>query len=413
MKGQQITTELGSPHLEQLSDLPNEWKIVRIGDIVNYHQQGYYTKNKYGEKGVLLLRISDITDDCQINYDMIPSLEAPEKDIRTFNLRVGDLVVARSGSIGRCAVFEHENLTCLFGAYLIRFRFKPGISPHYVKFFLMSDWGRRQLEAGSHRAAQVDISAEAIKSIEIPLPSLRTQERIVTALRRTLRIKEIREQANQLTNKIIQSVFLKMFGDPATNPMDWDMSRLTELVRIMGGGTPSTSNPLYWKGSIPWVSPKDMKTLVIADSIDHVSEQAVATGKTKLIPQESVLVVIRSGILKRLLPIAVNSVPIAINQDLKALIPRVRIDPYYLLFHLMAMSRDLLKTVKGTTADNISTSILRETRIMVPPYQSQGRFSKIAKMIFQVTERQERSTAENNDLFHSLMQKAFRGELVD
>ena len=92
-------------------------------------------------------------------------------------------------------------------------------------------------------------------------------------------------------------------------------------MRFFGGGTPLKSHPEYFTGSIPWVSPKDMKSLVINDSIDHITEEAIAHSTTNLVPTNSVLMVIRSGILKHTLPVAVNSLPVTINQDMKAFVP--------------------------------------------------------------------------------------------
>lgn len=395
--------------------LPGGWESNRFSEvIVGKPQYGLTARSSTEVNDVVYVRISDITGDGSLRSDEVHYLDRGRAELDKYRLHENDFLIARTGaSVGR--VYLHKDLgrPSVFASYLIRFKLDAKkVLPKFVLYWGSSSDFKKEIASRAKIAAQPNVNAKDYCRFKIPVPPLSVQKRICDILDRAKDLERTREQANQLTGRIIQSVFLKMFGDSARNEKGWDTTRLVKLVRIMGGGTPPTDNSSYWKGSIPWVSPKDMKTLIITNSIDHVSEQAVATGKTKLIPAENVLLVIRSGILKKQLPIAINSVPVAINQDLKALIPLVKIDPYYLLFHLMAVSRDLLKTVKGTTADNISTGILKETRIMVPPYQLQERFSKLAKGIFKVTERQERSTAEINELFRSLMQKAFRGELV-
>ena len=70
---------------------------------------------------------------------------------------------------------------------------------------------------------------------------------------------------------------------------------------IKGGGTPSKSNPEYYNGDIPWVTPEDMKTIFITDSIDHINEDAIKNSSTKLIPKDSLLMVISSGISQKTL----------------------------------------------------------------------------------------------------------------
>ncbi|HLQ45860.1 MAG TPA: restriction endonuclease subunit S [Planctomycetaceae bacterium] len=96
--------------------------------------------------------------------------------------------------------------------------------------------------------------------------------------------------------------------------------QLDDLVTIVGGGTPSKARPEYFLGHIPWVSPKDVKTWNIFDSQDHITEDAIDRSSTSLIDPGAVLVVIRSGVLKHTLPVAINRVAVTLNQDLKALV---------------------------------------------------------------------------------------------
>ena len=112
-------------------------------------------------------------------------------------------------------------------------------------------------------------------------------------------------------------------------PPGWSSAQLIELAGSLGGGTPPTSDPTFWTdGSIPWVSPKDMKVFEIRDTQDRLSSKAL--DRLELVPRASVLVVVRSGILARTLPVALNSVPVTINQDMRAFLPVGGILPRYL-----------------------------------------------------------------------------------
>src|SRR4051794_40659954 len=100
-------------------------------------------------------------------------------------------------------------------------------------------------------------------------------------------------------------------------PKSWSFTTLGEIGEWYGGGTPSKENPSYWAaGTVPWVSPKDMKSLRLSDSEDHISELAMQETNVKPFPSGTVLVVVRSGILSRTLPVAVCEVPATMNQDL-------------------------------------------------------------------------------------------------
>ncbi|MDK9717690.1 MAG: restriction endonuclease subunit S [Trichlorobacter sp.] len=107
---------------------------------------------------------------------------------------------------------------------------------------------------------------------------------------------------------------------PFKLPTGWAWLRLGELGEIFGGGTPSKSNPKFWCGQIPWVSPKDMKVDFISSSQDTISEEALNGSAVKLIPAGSLLIVVRGMILAHSFPVAITRAPVTVNQDMKAIV---------------------------------------------------------------------------------------------
>jgi len=131
-------------------------------------------------------------------------------------------------------------------------------------------------------------------------------------------------------------------------PDGWEWGRFLIFGRVTGGATPSTSKAEYWGGSIPWVSPKDMKTDWITSSELQITERALAETRLEVIPPSSVLIVARSGILKRTLPVSLNSVQCTVNQDLKVLIPYDNSVSVYLRIMLKGFESFILENlVKG------------------------------------------------------------------
>src|SRR5438309_10983 len=94
---------------------------------------------------------------------------------------------------------------------------------------------------------------------------------------------------------------------------------LREFCQFKSGGTPSRTEPAYWSGTIPWVSPKDMTGDVISDSVDHLSDVGVRAARITVAPIDSILVVVRSGILAHTFPVARLAVAAAYNQDIKSI----------------------------------------------------------------------------------------------
>ena len=103
-------------------------------------------------------------------------------------------------------------------------------------------------------------------------------------------------------------------------PEHWDIVPLKYLCKFSGGGTPSKENLSYWTdGNIPWVSPKDMKSFWLSDTQDKLTAIAVNESSTNYVESGALLMVVRSGILQRMIPIAINTVRVTLNQDMKAL----------------------------------------------------------------------------------------------
>ena len=150
-----------------------------------------------------------------------------------------------------------------------------------------------------------------------------------------------------------------------------------DLAKIVGGGTPSKKVPDYFVGDIPWVTPKDVKNWEIKDSIDHISEKAVKNSATKIIPSFSVLTVIRSGVLKHTFPVAINTKPVTLNQDMKAFICSEKLYPQYLARFFKAKEREILSNIRGTTADNLPLDLLKSIQIPLPPLDEQRRIAAI------------------------------------
>jgi type I restriction enzyme, S subunit len=102
-------------------------------------------------------------------------------------------------------------------------------------------------------------------------------------------------------------------------PTHWPLFKLKHLATFSGGGTPSRENLAYWNGEIPWISPKDMKSEKISSAEECITEAGLQSSATNLLRAGKLLMVVRSGILKHTIPVAINQVPVALNQDMKAL----------------------------------------------------------------------------------------------
>lgn len=162
-------------------------------------------------------------------------------------------------------------------------------------------------------------------------------------------------------------------------PAGWQQRRLKLLVdRFYSGGTPSTGSPQYWDGDIPWVSPKDMKTSSIESAADNITGLALCETNLPLLDPGHVLMVVRSGILRHSIPIAVNMVPVSINQDIKAMRLCSDLDPYYFRYFVDGLQRHLLHIWRkpGTTVESLEYDYYSEYPVPLPPLETQRRIAR-------------------------------------
>jgi type I restriction enzyme S subunit len=198
----------------------------------------------------------------------------------------------------------------------------------------------------------------------------------------------------------------------SSGKVGWQTKTLGEVCQFRGGGTPSKAVDRYWRGNIPWVSPKDMKFDVVSDSIDHISREAIDGSATSMIPQGSVLVVVRSGILARIVPIAVTGRELTINQDLKALCPDGTVDAMFLYHLLHSKMDDLLGMVsRGATVHRLMTEQIRSLSFILPPLPEQRRIVGILDEAFEgiatAKANAEKNLQNARALFESHLQSVF------
>ncbi|MDW1939995.1 restriction endonuclease subunit S [Vibrio sp. 818] len=175
---------------------------------------------------------------------------------------------------------------------------------------------------------------------------------------------------------------------PFELPSGWEWCRLGQIGYDLGGGTPSKSNSKYWDGEIPWVSPKDMKVDFIESAIDTVTEKAIKETTIKLIPKNSLLMVVRGMILAHSFPVALTNKDVVINQDMKALVFS-NIDPHYLLTVMKATKTtftDLVDRSSHGTCKLISEKLWNVT-LAIPPLNEQKKINMMLEQIMDICEQ--------------------------
>lgn len=246
----------------------------------------------------------------------------------------------------------------------------------YLYYYLKSDFALQRIRAVATGSVRDNLKLNMLYEFPINIPTIDEQNILVDKLDKARKIIALHQEELKLLDELMRSRFVELFGDPVHNDKGWETDTVENLCKkIYGGGTPSKVHPEYYEeGDIPWVSSKDMKTDVLTDSQIKINQLGVDNSTAKIVPVNSVIVVIRSGILKHTLPVAINAVPITVNQDLKVFIPGERMVSRFLAVQFKMHEKDILTGVRAVTADNIEFNLLKQRKLIVPPIELQKEY---------------------------------------
>ena len=289
------------------------------------------------------------------------------------------------------------------------------IYPDYLKHVLISDNFNKQFMATVSGVGGSLLRARPafVSKIKIALPPLEEQRRIASILDQADELRQKRQQAIEKLDQLLQAIFIDMFGDPASNPKNFETIKFSKIGKWKSGATPSKANENFWIGDFPWVSPKDMKVDHLFDAQDHISDLAFKETNLKKIAKGHLLIVVRGMILAHSFPTAINEVDVSINQDMKAIEPIDQVNIVYLKCAIDAFKPFILELISdaahGTKRFDLVYAEL--INIPIPPLSLQLKFQTIYQKIKFERLKYEKQLLECDSLFKSLQNQAFSGNL--
>jgi len=171
--------------IEWLGEVPEHWEIFKVRRFLTEHKQGYYSSDPYVNDGVKLLRITDLLDFGNVNFDNCPSVVKKE-DTALFLLQDGDFVFARTGGAGTFGVIHNIQEPVIFASYLIRFRFNDKFDKSFLRYSFLAENFQGSLKQNIHGGVNQNVHAEDIKEQYIAFPLLPEQRSIAAFLDREI-----------------------------------------------------------------------------------------------------------------------------------------------------------------------------------------------------------------------------------
>ncbi len=372
-----------------------KWPTVILGDLCSTITKGTTPRTlgkEYVPSGIPFIRAENLQGNEIILED--DTLYIDKETNRLLSRSVvlpGDVLISIAGTIGRCAIVPDNAppMNCNQAVAIVRI--SGPIDKRFLLHWLKSHNAQHQMFGAKVTLTISNLSLTQIKNLKVPLPPLSEQRRIVEILDQADALRKKRAEADSKAERIVPTLFYKMFGDPATNPMKWEILSFFDAAEDVSAGQPKTQKKNFLlDGLYPIV---DQGQNDIAGYTND--EQQLFRGQ---------LPVIIFG--DHTLTFKYVDFPFGIGADgVRVLRAHPGFHPLY-LFHALRLLH--LHSVGYSR----HFKFLKESRLMRPPKQEQDRFAQCAATIHFELSKMNASRKVISDLFGILLHRAFSGDLT-
>lgn len=385
----------------------SNWDIVKLGNYI----YEVHRKNKYHED----IDVFSVTN----SLGFTKSTDYFSKKVfskETSNYKIvyqGEFAYNPSrinvGSIDYLDGIERVIISPLY----VVFKTKGELYNKYLKIFLKSSYGLIQIKNRTTGSVRDSLKYVGLETVKIPLPPLEDQIRIATILSCTETIITKRKESIRLLDELLKGIFLKMFGDPVRNDKGWIKKSIRENIgNVITGNTPPRKNKLFYNERfIEWVKTDNIfeDKMFITEAKEYLSKSGLESGR--YINTGSLLVTCIAGSLKSIGTSALTNRRVAFNQQINAIVPFSKINPYFLYWLFRICKKYIQSYATKGMKKIIIKSEFEKIPMINPPLPLQKEFAKVVEKIESVRSKYELSLREYEKLYTALCQRAFRGEL--
>ncbi len=400
-----------------LGDLPTKWETTTLGDACQrgggFIQTGPFGSqlhaSDYVEVGIPSIMPQNIGDNRVVPDGIARITEEDAKRLNRYLVKNGDIVYSRRGDVERRALItEKENgWLCGTGCLRVRFGSFDYVDPRYASFYLGDASIREWIVRHAIGATMPNLNTSILSALPFVLPPIPEQRAIAGILGALDDKIEANRRMNTTLVSMARTVFLEMTKDEEQRTE----KAIGDVVTIVGGSTPSTTNPIFWNdGDINWATPKDLAPLqspFLLETNSWITELGLQDISSGLLPVGTVLLSSRAPIGY----LAITQIPVAINQGFIAIKCTEEVPNYFVLNWLKENMEEIIGRSNGTTFLEISKSNFRPMRIIVPPPEKMKAFVETVEPLYQKIVANLKESRTLGSLRDSLLPKLMRGEV--
>lgn len=416
----------------KMTNLPQGWEVKKLEEIANIKGGKRLPKGKNlldNNTKFAYIRVADFQDNGTINLQNIKFInENTYNVLKNYKIYDDNLYISIAGTIGKSGIIPKELNGAILTENAVKLEYiQNNISNKFMYFFTLSNIFKTQIQTSTKIVAQPKLAITRLKQIQIPLPPLKEQERIVGILDFTFsKIDEnIKKAKENLANidELMQSALQKAFNPLNDNtkenyqlPQSWKWKGLGEICFITDG---THKTPNYIETGIPFLSVKNIsKGFFDLSDVKYISLEEHNKLIKRAKPEFGDILICRIGTLGKAIKISLEF-EFSIFVSLGLLKPKVKIISDYLVYFLNSYFIEGWinnnKVGGGTHTAKLNLNILEKCPVALPPLKEQEQIAKHLDFIFEKTKAlKELYTKELKDyeeLKQSLLDKAFKGEL--
>ncbi|KRN34535.1 restriction endonuclease subunit S [Lactiplantibacillus plantarum] len=389
---------------------------IKLGSIVDI-QSGYPFKSKdFSTYGIPVVKIKNIKNS-KVVFDSNTSYVSNSILIKASNWKLlyGDILITMTGSntahpksmVGDVAKVDSTS-EMLLNQRVGRIKvIRPDIvNLDYIYHYLNQKFIHYHLASiSSGSANQANLSKSTILSLEVSIPDLGYQQRVVSILNAIDEKIKLNEQINKNLLRLMSVQWNKLFGS-----LNAENGHFTDLATITAGGTPSKKNDDYFGGDISWITPKDMSLtndVFIERGALNITDAGLKGSSAKLLPKGTLLFSSRAPI--GYLGIAAN--PVTTNQGFKSLVPKRDENTEYLYFLLINLTSYIEGIAGGSTFKEISGAGMKSVEFPLPTNNQIDAFHNQVAPMFDLVKNNERQNKNLTKLRNLLLPKLLAGDI--
>jgi type I restriction enzyme, S subunit len=383
---------------------------------------------EYTNQGRPLLNVRNVGFGDVRSDDLEFVSDTTAERLRAHILQAEDIVFGRKGAVERHAFIPVEFAGSVQGSDCIRLRLdRRRVLPRFASFAFRTKshlaWMQNQC---SHGATMASLNQEIVRRIQLPVLPLSAQMRVIEVLGAIDDLIANNRRGIALLEEMALETYrewLVHFRYPGHEddelvdsplgliPIDWEVSPISEVVEVFGGGTPSKKEPSYWDdGTITWFTPSDLtkaRSMFMFSSANHITAEGLAHSSARLFPPRSVLMTSRAT----LGVIAISAVEGCTNQGFIVCVPNGRLSEFHLYFWLLENVSEFEALASGATFKEITRGAFRKFPIAIPAAETQQAFTNSVGPIGGNIERLTRLNLNLHHLRDMLLPKLVSGAI--